>query len=115
VSNILQILESAAIPPALAEIAHLAIATLDGESVLNQGEGAPQSSTEFAKTYALRRDIGYFGKQKVYGLNETIALLGSADRAVSLSYVQEAKGLVSIWRETKDQSICGLLLMLPEK
>ncbi len=110
-SNIRQILESAAIHPTLVETARLAIATLDGELVLTQGEGTPQSSADFAKSYALRRDIGYFGKHKVYGLNETIALLGSAERAVSLSYAQAAAGLVSIWREAKDQSICGLLFM----
>lgn len=110
-SNILKVLESAVIPSMLAETAHLAIATLGEGVVLNQGGGTPQSSMEFAKTYALRRDIGYFGKQRIYGLDETIALLDSFDRPVNLSYVQTGKGLVSIWREAKDQSICGLLLI----
>ena len=92
----------------------MAIAILEGEFVLNQGEGIPQSSAVYAKIYALRREIGYFGKNKVYGLNETIALLESEDLEVNLSYIEVKKGVVTIWRTLKDQSICGLLLMQPD-
>lgn len=111
VSNIPHFLNCDSIPPTLEAIAQMAIVILDGELVLNQGEGIPQSSAVYAKIYALRRDIGYFGKQKVYGLNETIALLTSKDREVSLSYIEVKKGMVLIWRDIADQSICGLLLI----
>ena len=112
-TNLRQVLERAAMSPSLAETARLALAITGGDESLaiSHGEGTPQSSKEFAKTYALRRGMGYFGKRKVAGLDETIALLDSADRVVRLSYVQMEKALISIWLEEPGQSICGLLVM----
>ena len=111
--NLRQILERAAIPPSLAETARLALA-ITGEDAplsIDHGEGTPQSSKSFAKIYALRRSIGYFGKRKVTGLDETIALLNSTDRLVRLSYVQMENALIAIWLEEPSQSICGLLII----
>ena len=113
-NDIRQILERATNHPIFGKTARIAITLIDeekGSMPISHGKGNPQSSKEFAKTYAIRRNAAYFGKKKVYGLNETIELLDSSEREVCLSYVQMEKALISIWSEEPSQSICGLLVI----
>jgi hypothetical protein len=108
-----QLLELALNDSLWEETARLAIKLIDSSTPLsiNIGDGAPQSSKELAKTYALRRSMKYFGKSSVFGLDETIELLDKSDRAVRLCYIQMDRSLIFICIEEYSQMLCGLLII----
>ena len=108
-----QLLEGPLASPSLLEVAHKAIAAVSKvDAPVSTGMAEqPQSSKDVAKTYALRRDIGYFGQKSIYGLAETIASLSSEDCLVTLCYMQLPKALVSIWVGLGTHVVHGVVMV----
>jgi hypothetical protein len=93
---------------AVAAKAILLLDTLPGASV-EHSKNIPSSSLEFAKIYELRRSMNYFSGE-VSGLDETIDLLSSFDRKVSLISMQINQAIIAMWIEESSNKICGLLV-----
>lgn len=111
--DIHQLLEIASTNPDFVIPARAAIEIMRSESatpVLCETGGA-QSSTELARTYSVRRNIGYFDKKKVDGLDATIESLGARERSVCLLYAQIGTALISVWVETETPAVAGLLVI----
>jgi hypothetical protein len=111
-SDFQQILETALHNPQFANVAQRASILIEraGKLPASYGTGDLQSSAEFAKTYAIRRSIGYFDKERVRGLDETIQSLDLNDRPVRLLYAQIGETLISIWVEEHGDTVAGLLV-----
>lgn len=112
-SIFLKILKTAARSGPFMETANLALDIFgSGQSfMVSEGEDSLQSSQEVARIYSIRRDINYFKKRRVSGLDETISFLYETDRDVRCIYAYSEKILISIWYKDSDQLVCGVLVI----
>ncbi len=110
-SELLQALESHAADPRLGRVIRQAIDFVTSATIKREhrSTGHGQSSTAVADLHALRKRLGYYAEASTLGLDESIAVLRSADTRVWLAVIETDRGLVALWR-SEDGTPLGVIV-----